>query len=146
MKIRVGTYNVHNTDGAQSITGIGEEIRDMALNFVGLQELDVGVHRSQNVNTLGELNKICGFPGAVFSKTIDFDGGEYGIGALFSHPLVSMQKYMLPSVSEQRILLKLVLETECGYISFFNTHLSYNEKDVRKEQLKFISSILSKEK
>lgn len=144
--LRIATYNVHNTDGAQSIKGIGEEIRSVGANFVGLQELDVGVHRSMNVNTLGELNKICGFPGAVFSKTIDFDGGEYGIGALFSYPLVSMQKYMLPSVSEQRILLKLVLETQFGYISFFNTHLSYNEREVREQQFKFISSILSKEK
>ncbi len=146
MELRVATYNVHNTDGAESINGIAEEIKGIGADFVGLQEIDVGVHRSRSVNTLGEINRICGYPSALFAKSIDYDGGEYGIGVLFSYPLVSMQKFMLPSASEQRIMLKLVLETEIGYLSFFNTHLSYREFDVRKEQLRFISSILSKEK
>ena len=146
MNIRIATYNVHNTDGSRSIVGIADEIKTVDANFVGLQEIDVGVERSQRKNTLGELNKICGYPSAIFSKSIDYDGGEYGIGAMFGYPLVSMQKYMLPSATEQRLIVKLVLETEVGYLSFFNTHLSYRAKDVRVEQLKFINSILSKEK
>ncbi len=146
MNLRIATYNVHNTDGAKSIRGIAEEIKSISADFVGLQEIDVGVHRSQEKNTLGEINKICGYPSALFAKSIDYDGGEYGIGVMFSHPLVSMQKYMLPSASEQRILLKLVLETEIGYVAFFNTHLSYREKVVRDQQIRFISSILEQEK
>ena len=146
MNLRIATYNVHNTDGSKSIEGIAREIKSINADFVGLQEIDVGVKRSQQKNTLGELNKICGYPSAIFSKSIDYDGGEYGIGAMFRYPLVSMQKYMLPSASEQRIIVKLVLETEIGYISFFNTHLSYRARDVRDEQFKFINSILSKEK
>ena len=146
MNLRVATYNVHNTDGAKSIVGIADEIKSIGADFVGLQEIDVGVHRSQDKNTLGEINKICGYPSALFAKSIDYDGGEYGIGVMFSYPLVSMQKYMLPSASEQRILLKVVLETEVGYISFFNTHLSYRERTVREQQIRFISSILEKEK
>ena len=146
MKIRVATYNVHNTDGAKSILGIAEEIKSIGADFVGLQEIDVGVHRSQEKNTLGEMNKICGYPSALFAKSIDYDGGQYGIGVMFPYPIVSMQKYMLPSASEQRIIIKLVLETENGYVSFFNTHLSYREKAVREQQLRFISSIIESEK
>ena len=146
MKMRIATYNVHNTDGAKSIIGIAEEIKGIGADFIGLQEIDVGVYRSQRKNTLGEINKICGYPSALFAKSIDYDGGEYGIGVMFSYPLVSMQKYMLPSASEQRILLKLVLETDAGYITFFNTHLSYRERAVREQQIKFISSILEDEK
>ena len=146
MNLRIATYNVHNTDGAKSISGIAEEIKSIGADFVGLQEIDVGVHRSQEKNTLGEINKICGYPSALFAKSIDYEGGEYGIGVMFSYPLVSMQKYMLPSASEQRILLKLVLETEIGYVTFLNTHLSYREKAVREQQIRFISSILEGEK
>lgn len=146
MNLRIATYNVHNTDGSRSIDGISQEIIKHKLDIVGLQEIDVGVLRSQRKNTLGEINKLCGYPSAVFSKSIDYDGGEYGIGALFKYPLVSMEKYMLPSVYEQRIIVKLVLDTECGYLSFFNTHLSYVSRESREEQLKFIRSILSKEK
>ena len=36
MKLRVATYNVHNTDGAKSILGIAEEIKDIGADFVGL--------------------------------------------------------------------------------------------------------------
>lgn len=146
MNLRIATYNVHNTDGSKSIVGIAEEIKRSKADFVGLQEIDVGVKRSQNKNTLGEINKICGYPSALFSKSIDYDGGEYGIASMFRFPLVSMEKYMLPSVVEQRIIVKLVLETEAGYISFFNTHLSYKAKAVRAEQIRFINSLLSKEK
>ena len=146
MNIRIASYNVHNTDGSQSISGIGEEIRNICADFVGLQELDVGVGRSKRLDTLGEINKICGYSSAVFSKAIDYDGGEYGIGALFSYPIVSMQKFLLPFSGEQRILIKLVLETEVGHISFYNTHLSYNDKAARELQFKFISELLSNEK
>ena len=146
MNMRIATYNVHNTDGSNSIIGIADEIKRSKADFVGLQEIDVGVRRSQNKNTLGEINKICGYPSAIFSKTIDYEGGEYGIASMFKFPLVSMEKYMLPSVVEQRIIVKLVLETDAGYVSFFNTHLSYKASDVRAQQLKFINSLLSKEK
>ena len=146
MNLRIATYNVHNTDGSKSIVGIAQEIIKYKPDIIGLQEIDVGVLRSQRKNTLGEINKLCGYPSAVFSKSIDYEGGEYGIGALFKYPLVSMEKYMLPSLYEQRIIVKLVLDTESGYLSFFNTHLSYVSRDAREEQLKFVKTILSKEK
>ena len=144
MKLRIATYNVHNTDGAKSLVGIANEIKGIGADFVGLQELDIGVHRSKGKNTLSEINKICAYPSAVFAKTIDYDGGDYGIGALYSYPLVSMQKYLLPSTGEQRVIVQLVLETEQGNISFYNTHLSL-EKNVREEQFQFISLLLKKE-
>jgi len=144
MKITVATYNVHNTDGTKSLGGIGEEIKETCAHFVGLQELDVGVGRSLRKNTLAELNKICQYPSAIFAKSIDYDGGDYGIGAMFSFPLVSMQKYTLPSTKEQRIVIRLVLETEKGNVSFFNTHLSL-EKEDRARQFDFLSGLLSGE-
>lgn len=144
MKITVATYNVHNTDGTRSLEGIGEEIKAISAHFVGLQELDVGVGRTLRKNTLADLNKICQYPSAIFAKSIDYDGGDYGIGAMFSYPLVSMQKYTLPSTKEQRIVIRLVLETECGNISFFNTHLSL-EKEDRARQFEFLSGLLSGE-
>ncbi len=142
--MKIATYNVHNTDGAKSLSGIANEIKATGASFVGLQELDVGVGRSMKKNTLAELNKICRYPSTIFAKTIDYDGGDYGIGAMFVYPLVSMQKFLLPSGNEQRILIRLELETEKGIIPFFNTHFSL-EDDVRVQQFEFLSSILEKE-
>ena len=144
MQIKVATYNVHNTDGTRSLGGIGLEIKQINPDFIGLQELDVGVGRSLKKNTLAELNKICRFPSAVFAKSIDYDGGDYGIGAMFNYPLVSMQKYLLPSTAEQRIAIKLVLETKVGNISFYNTHLALDAVE-RKKQLDYISALLISE-
>ncbi len=139
--MRIATYNVHNTDGSLSLSGIANEIKAIGADFVGLQELDVGVGRSLRKNTLAELNKICRYPSSIFAKTIDYDGGDYGIGALFSYPLVSMQKYLLPSGKEQRILIRLELETPHGNIGFYNTHFSL-EDSPRAEQFDFTAQIL----
>ena len=55
MILRIGTYNVHNTDGGVAIQGMGEEIKSFNLDLVGLQELDVFVRRSGCINTATRL-------------------------------------------------------------------------------------------
>ena len=40
MKIRVATYNVHNTDGSRSLEGIAAEISATGADLVALQELE----------------------------------------------------------------------------------------------------------
>lgn len=141
MKIRVATYNVHNTDGSRSLEGIAAEISATGADLVALQELDRGVGRTEKKDVLLLMNDITKYNRAVFCKSIDYDGGEYGIGALINYPIINIEKFPLTSSEEGRILAKFTLRIGEKTVIFYNTHLSLVH-DTRQIQIKEIASYI----
>ena len=144
-KVRFASYNIfHGGRADYDMSKIAKNITENAIDIVGIQEIDQGTVRSGGIDTLKELSIASGYPYYVFFKTIDYDGGEYGIGVLSRYPIALSEKIMLDSGdSEQRALGLTQIDVGAYRINFFVTHLTFRNAEIRKEQLKALSKILS---
>jgi endonuclease/exonuclease/phosphatase family metal-dependent hydrolase len=82
--IRVLVFNIHagkDAAGRDNLDGIAQLIKTTAADLVLLQEVDRGTGRSGQVDQLKVLQDRTGY-GGVFGRTLDCDGGQYGIAAL----------------------------------------------------------------
>ena len=146
MRLRFASYNIfHGGLAKYDMSKIAKNIVENDIDVVGIQEVDIGTLRSGKINVIAELAKASGYPYYAFFKTIDFDGGDYGIAVLSRYPIVGNEKLELESgKSEKRALGKTKIDA-CGReISFFVTHLTYRDEAVRAEQLVFLADLLSK--
>ncbi len=132
--IRVLVYNIHagkDVARAENLTRVAEIVTDSRADIVLLQEVDNRTKRSGGVDQLARLRELTGYYG-VFGKTIDYDGGEYGIAILSKRPLASWRFTRLPvtlsgekerSKYEERGALTVKVATPGGYVRVVNTHL-----------------------
>src|SRR5262245_12961345 len=85
--ISVLSYNIHHANPPSradviDIEAIAKVINQQQPQLVALQELDVHTKRSGvTLHEAQELGRLTGMQ-YYFFKTIDYDGGEYGIGIL----------------------------------------------------------------
>ena len=131
--IRVMTYNIHAGKDAQqtlNLTRVAALIDSTDADIVLLQEVDRGTLRAAGADHFEELRTLTGMSG-VFGKSIEFQGGDYGIAVLARWPLDSVAAVAL-SVDppqersgsyEPRIALHVVVHTPAGPIHVVNTHL-----------------------
>ena len=136
-ELRIATYNVrHGGDVAANIGCIGKMLADAHVDVAGLQEIDVGTQRMNGANVLAEIAKGGSYPYTYFAKAMNFDGGGYGVGIVSRYPILCAQTVPLFSGTEEpRVLACAVIKTEWGSIDFFNTHTSYESKELRARQL-----------
>lgn len=132
--IRVLVYNIHaGKDAArvENLARVAQIVMDSQADIVLLQEVDNGTKRSGGVDQLARLRELTGYYG-VFGKTIDYDGGEYGIAILSRRPLVSTRFARLPvTISdekerakyEERGALTVKVATPGGVVRIVDTHL-----------------------
>lgn len=111
-------------DGVRDVSRAGEVIRRENPDVVALQEIDRKTGRSQGVDQLARLAEITGLH-ATWCKTIDFDGGEYGIALLSREAPLRVQRVPLPGGGEPRMLL--LAEFQRHWVGV--THLPLGEKD-----------------
>jgi endonuclease/exonuclease/phosphatase family metal-dependent hydrolase len=144
MTLRIGTYNIRNGDGGESLGGMAALIIDARLDIVGLQEVDVGVPRSKGLDLARELSDRSGLPYYAFGDSIALDGGLYGNAVLSRHPILSYKRHYLDSgTAEQRSALHCVIGADRRKISFFNTHLAL-DREWRDVQLPQINTLLKR--
>lgn len=137
--LKIMTYNV--ASGAKSMVidmkVTAETIKKISPDIIGIQEVDVNTKRSGNVDQAKILADITGY-NVKFGKTIDFDGGEYGIAILSKYPIIDSYSIQLPSSDEQRIALVAKIDVP-GFevpITFINTHLDWHENpEIRMAQI-----------
>lgn len=136
LTLNIGTYNVmHCEADSARLIAIAEEIRALNLDIVGLQELDDGAKRSGKVNQLARLSLLTGMRFYGFAPALDLKPGRYGVGVLSRYPIASFEYEPLPSGGEEpRTVLRAVIDTGAGKLSFFNTHLSFESSALRAEQ------------
>lgn len=137
--LKVMTYNI--AAGANNfkvdLKKTAETIKAVDADIIGIQEVDRLTNRSGKVDQAQVLADLTGY-NLVFGKTIDFDGGEYGIAILSKHPISSHYQINLPGGDEQRIALIAQVEVP-GFdvpITYINTHLDWHENpEVRMGQI-----------
>lgn len=84
--VRVLVYNIHagkDASGQPNLEAVARIVDEHDADVVLLQEVDRGTKRSGGVDQLQVLIERTRL-GGVFGRTLDYDGGQYGIAALSS--------------------------------------------------------------
>jgi endonuclease/exonuclease/phosphatase family metal-dependent hydrolase len=138
--IRVLVFNIHAGKDAAAVPnleGVAELVRSTSADIVLLQEVDRGTRRSGNVDQLQRLAELVNAGGKntyapAFGKSLDYDGGEYGIGALVRGTVARTATEALPveppqersgKTYEPRAALIVEASTRLGMLQLLNTHL-----------------------
>lgn len=134
IKIRALTYNIHagaDAGGQPNLERVAALLDSLDADVVLLQEVDRGTERSGRVDQLALLERLTARRGA-FAKSLDYQGGEYGIAALSRWPIAWARTVPLPveppqaragGAVEPRVGLHLLLTTPAGPLHVLNTHL-----------------------
>ena len=143
--LRFGSYNIQHGASNKSLNKIAANITAQKLDIVAIQEADNGTNRSGRVNQMKKLSELTGYRYYRFSKAINHDGGEYGIGILSKYPFESYKLWDLPNGSyENRVLARVQIRVDGVLINFYATHLSYDGESaaMRKKQFASIADIV----
>lgn len=150
------TFNIHHANppglgGHIDLQPIINLIKKHSPDLVALQEVDVNTNRSNKLNQPEILaNKLNMH--VRFGKTIDFDGGEYGLAILSKFPIHKHQVIKLPSTpasnAEPRILQSIQVQLSNQLqLRFGNTHLDAQKANTnRLMQVQAITEITQQEK
>src|SRR5690606_38132755 len=146
-RIKILSYNIHHGSPPAhankiDLEAIAKVIKDSDADLVGVQEVDVRVSRSGNVDQAAKLAELTGMD-YFFCKGIDLEEGEYGTLILTKHKIVGKRRYDLPMVeeSENRSLAIVDVELPDGkMVSFANTHLDLGEAN-KVAQAKYINEL-----
>jgi beta-N-acetylhexosaminidase len=143
--VRVVVYNIHagkDADGVDNLERVAEVIRSVDADLVLLQEVDRGTRRSGGVDQLAVLQRLTGYSGA-FGRTLDYDGGLYGIALLSRWPIASDTLIQLPveppqaragGVYEPRGAHVARVAGPRGGIGVVNTHMDAGRDDHFRRQ------------
>lgn len=151
--IKIMTYNIHHANPpAQTnvidVGAIATIISREKPDIVTLQEVDVKTQRSGL--TLDQAQNLAARTGmkVYFSKSIDFQGGEYGNAVLSRFPIQNSTRYELPvpagspSSIEKRSLALIEVKAEGNKKIFFaSTHLEVSDLTTRNLQVDRIREI-----
>lgn len=145
--VRVLTYNIHHGNPPSKpkvidLEAIAKVINEADADIIGIQEVDINVSRSEQVNQAKRLAELTNTT-YYFSKGINLEKGYYGTLILTKHKIVGKRRYDLPMPvkSENRSLAIVDVELPNGKIvSLANTHLDLKEEN-RIEQAKFINEL-----
>lgn len=143
--VRVLVYNIHagkDADGRPNLDEVSKLILTHSADIVLLQEVDRGTRRSAGVDELQVLMKATGLDG-VFGRTLDYDGGEYGIAALSRNGFAYQDTEPLAVVPPQaraggshepRGALVALVRTRYGRWHAITTHLDASGTDEYRQQ------------
>jgi endonuclease/exonuclease/phosphatase family metal-dependent hydrolase len=87
--LEVLVYNIHagkDAAGVDNLERVADLVKSTGADLVLLQEVDRHTTRSGNVDQLAVLTRLTGMHG-VFGKSLDYQGGEYGIAILSRWPI-----------------------------------------------------------
>lgn len=132
--LRVLVYNIHagkDASGVDNLERVAALVTSAGADVVLLQEVDRNTERSGRVDQLAELASLTSLHGA-FGRTLDYQGGEYGIAVLSRWPILADSMIPLPVVPPQeraggsyepRGALHVTVAHPAGRLHVIDTHL-----------------------
>lgn len=134
--LRVFVYNIQHGRGMDDVVDIeriADVIRQKDPHLVALNEVDVNIERSGNVDIMEILAESLEME-RVFGKNLDHEGGEYGNGILTNLPILTSENLHLEMAEEgeQRGLLQAEVDFNGVRIAFMTTHLDHRS-DVNRQ-------------
>ena len=142
---RVLVYNIHagkDAAGVHNLERVAEVVRATGADVVLLQEVDRFTTRSGGEDHVARLATLTGMHSA-FGKTLDYQGGQYGIALLSRWPIVRDTLYHLPidppqpragGSYEPRGALYAAILADGDTLHVFNTHLDASRTDAYRRQ------------
>lgn len=128
-ELRLMTYNIHHAegmDGRLDCERIARVLLSKSPDCVAIQEIDSATTRVKGLDILQEIaGNMKMFP--VFSATMPYQGGKYGIGLLCKEKPITVYHVPLPGREEVRMLLIAEFERFC----IGCTHFSLTREDRR---------------
>ena len=143
--VRVLVFNIHagkDAAGAANLEAVADLIRTTEADLVLLQEVDKGTRRSGNVDQLAVIARRAERAG-IFGRSLDYDGGQYGIATLARLSFVAHFTESLPvkplqaragGSHEPRAALVVVARTTLGELTALNTHLDASKEETYRLQ------------
>ena len=137
---KVLVYNVHagkDAGGKDAVQRISDVVRQTNPDVVLFQEVDKNTRRSGGVDQPAEYAKRTGYHVA-FGRSLDYDGGEYGIAVLSRWPIHRDTAIHLPvdppqersgGSHEPRVAMSTVIAAPFGDMAVFNTHIDASGDD-----------------
>jgi endonuclease/exonuclease/phosphatase family metal-dependent hydrolase len=129
------SYNIHvgvGMDKQLDLQRIADVIIREHPDFVGLQEVDRGVKRTEGKDEIAELARMTGMEYA-FAHNLDYQGGQYGVAILSRFPIrkVDHRLYANRREAERRGMIRAEIEVNGRKLNFVTTHLDYQFEDGR---------------
>jgi len=150
---KVLVYNVHagkDAGGKDNLQRVADLVREVNADVVLFQEVDKGTRRSGGVDQPAEYAKRTGYHVA-FGRSLDYDGGEYGIAVLSRWPIRRDSAIHLPvdppqersgGSHEARIAMSVVVAAPFGELTILNTHIDASADDRwRLQEIRTIQQI-----
>lgn len=143
--LRVLTYNIHAGKDAKQVDNlerVAKVIGEVNADIVLLQEVDKFTQRSGKVDQLAKLEQLTGLYGA-FGKTLDYQGGDYGIAIMsrwpITHSFMTALKVEPPQTraggsKEPRGALTITTRSPYGHLTIINTHIDASRDDIYRKQ------------
>jgi endonuclease/exonuclease/phosphatase family metal-dependent hydrolase len=155
-ELKVMSYNIHignppSKPGLIDMEAIIRAIKAEDPDLIALQEVDVNTARSVKINQADIIARKLGM-NFFFAKTIDHDGGDYGVALLSKFPISETKIHRLTTVAgsggEPRVIATAKIQLKNGkYIRFGATHLDHLRNPVNREiQIEEINKIGTEEK
>ncbi|MBE7178668.1 MAG: endonuclease/exonuclease/phosphatase family protein [Mucilaginibacter polytrichastri] len=151
------SYNVHHCnppskekEGLIDVDAVAKAIKAQEPDLVALQEIDVKTKRSGLINEAHLLARKTRM-NFYFAKSIDHDGGDYGIAILSKFPLSEQTTHRLPTElstnGEPRVLATAKVKVSKNrYIRFGSLHLDAQKAPLNREmQISEIRSVIEKD-
>ena len=144
-ELRVLVYNIHagkDAAGVDNLERVAALVREVDADVVLLQEVDRGTTRSGGVDQPAQLERQGGRY-AAFGRTLDYQGGQYGIAVLSRWPVaeqaVSPLRVEPPQARsggsyEPRGALRVAVIAPWGALRVVNTHLDASREDQWRAQ------------
>jgi len=147
--IRILCYNIHygqGTDGKYDIPRLAKVIQQTKPDLVALQEVDVGVKRSQRVHEAQRLAELTGME-VRFGPTQHYQGGLFGNAVLTRFPILDVMIQPLPYtestpelVTYPRGAIVVTIRGPDGKpLRFISTHFQHNVPADRVAEAKAIN-------
>jgi endonuclease/exonuclease/phosphatase family metal-dependent hydrolase len=153
--LRVLCYNIHygqGNDKVYDIARLAEVIKAAKPDLVALQEVDVGVRRSNRVHQVRRLAELTGLA-ARYGPTQHYEGGLFGNAVLTRLPILDVVIHPLPYteatekvVTYPRAAIAVTVQGPDGQpLRFISTHFQHNLPEDRVAEAGAINQLFAGE-
>ncbi|MBN68195.1 MAG: endonuclease [Gimesia sp.] len=153
--VRVLCYNIHygqGTDGKYDVARLAKVIAQTKPDLVALQEVDVGVKRSNRVHEAQRLSELTGLE-VRFGPTQHYEGGLFGNAVLTRLPILDVMIQPLPYTEStpERVtyprgaIVVTVKGPDGNPLRFISTHFQHNVPEDRVAEAKAINQYFASE-
>lgn len=144
--LTVITYNIasgHKLNGDNNQNELINYFKKDNYEIIGLNEVDRITKRSNKVDQIKVLSNSLKYNYA-FSKSIEYQGGQYGNGILSKYKIISSKNIPLSNegLSEKRSILQTIINVNGIRVNIFVTHLEWKDKNIRQKQILQVKNII----